>query len=133
MATVLKLEELEIWQVARQYSKEVREILKSAAFDIEPGLKHQMKNASGSVMDNIAEGFGRGSKHEFVNHLSIAKGSLEETRSQLYRCYDQNLVSCQVFEALLIRSELLLKRITRLINYLNESSLKGAKFKNRQH
>jgi four helix bundle protein len=132
MATITRLEELEIWQQARIYAKEVGEVLRQKVFDIEFGLKQQMKNASGSVMDNIAEGFGRGSKNEFVNHLTIAKGSLEESRSQLYRCRDHDLMADDKFKELLSQSETLVKRITGLINYLNQSSLKGNKFKNRQ-
>lgn len=132
MATITCLEELEIWQLARVFAKEIGQILKTKAFDNEFGLKQQMKNASGSIMDNIAEGFGRGSKNEFVNHLTIAKGSTEESRSQLYRCKDGGLIDDKVFTDLLNRSVELVRRITGLINYLNLSSVKGSKFKNRQ-
>ncbi len=132
MATITRLEDLEIWQLARIFAKEIGNILKKTAFDQEFGLKQQMKNASGSIMDNIAEGFGRGSKNEFVNHLTIARGSIEETRSQLYRCRDLCLINEHTFTDLLNRSVELVKRITRLINYLNLSSVKGNKFKNRQ-
>lgn len=132
MATITCLEELEIWQLARVFAKEIGQILKTKAFDSEFGLKQQMKNASGSIMDNIAEGFGRGSKNEFVNYLTIAKGSTEESRSQLYRCKDQELIDDKVFTDLLNRSVELVRRITGLINYLNVSSIKGSKFKNRQ-
>jgi four helix bundle protein len=132
MATITKLQELEIWQLARIYAKEIGELLRKETFDQEFGLKQQMKNASGSIMDNIAEGFGRGSKNEFVNHLTIAKGSAEESRSQLYRCNDQELIDNNRFRELLAQSEVLVKRITALINYLNTSSVKGNKFKNRQ-
>jgi four helix bundle protein len=132
MATIVKLEDLEIWQMARKYAHEIGDLLREERFEQEFGLKQQMKNASGSVMDNIAEGFGRGSKNEFVNHLTIAKGSLQESRSQLYRCSDQRLISEQKCKTLLQNTEDLIKRITGLINYLNQSSLKGTKFKNRQ-
>ncbi len=132
MATITCLEELEIWQLARGYAKEMGKLMNSAAYDQEFGLKNQMKNASGSIMDNIAEGFGRGSKHEFVNFLTIAKGSAEESRSQLYRCKDQGLIDPILFKDLLNRSLVLVKKITGLINYLNMSSVKGNKFKNRQ-
>jgi len=132
MATITCLEELEIWQLARVFAKEIGQILKTKAFGNEFGLKQQMKNASGSIMDNIAEGFGRGSKNEFVNHLTIAKGSAEEIRSQLYRCKDQELIDDTIFTDLLNQSVELVRRITGLINYLNLSSVKGSKFKNRQ-
>lgn len=132
MATITRLEDLEIWQLARMFAKEIANILNKTVFDQEFGLKQQMKNASGSIMDNIAEGFGRGSKNEFVNHLTIARGSIEVTRSQLYRCRDLCLIDAVTFTDLLNRSVELIKRVTRLINYLNLSSVKGNKFKNRQ-
>lgn len=131
MATVTRLEELDVWQRARLYSRMVNMLLRADGFAGETGLKMQMKNASGSIMDNIAEGFGRGSKHEFVNHLSFARGSLEESRSQLYRCADIQLIDAKVFEELKMESETLLRQITGLMNYLNRSIVKGTKFKNR--
>ena len=131
MATITKLEELEIWQLARKYAKEINQLLQTNSFQNEHGLKQQMKNASGSVMDNIAEGFGRGSKHEFVNHLTIAKGSAEETRSQLYRCLDNGLIEEEKHVDLSVQVEVLVKRIAGLIHYLNQVSIKGQKFKDR--
>lgn len=132
MATITCLEELEIWQLARRYAKEIGQLVNKEIFDQEYGLRNQMKNSSGSIMDNIAEGFGRGSKHEFVNHLTIAKGSTEECRSQLYRCRDQELIDDIRFNDLLARSLELVKRTTAMINYLNRSTVKGNKFKDRQ-
>ena len=75
MATITCLEELEIWQLARAYAKEIGNVLRTASFDQEFGLKQQMKNASGSIMDNIAEGFGRGESAEFIQFLEIAHAS----------------------------------------------------------
>jgi len=92
MATITRLEDIEIWQLARKYAKDINQLLKTEPFRYEFGLKEQMKNSSGSIMDNIAEGFGRGSKNEFVNFLTVAKGSAEESRSQLYRCLDCDLI-----------------------------------------
>ena len=131
MATITKLEELEIWQLARMYAKEINQLLASDIFQYEFGLKQQIKNASGSIMDNIAEGFGRGSKHEFVNHLTIAKGSAEETRSQLFRCLDSGLINKEKHSELSDQVEVLVRKTGALIHYLNNVPIKGQKFKDR--
>jgi four helix bundle protein len=57
-----------------------------------------MNNSSGSVMDNIAEGFGRGSRLEFVQFLSISKGSANELQSQLHRSFDRKYISKEMFD-----------------------------------
>ncbi len=131
MATVTTIEELEIWKLAREYSREVNRLVNTDSFKQEFGLKQQMKNASGSIMDNIAEGFGRGSRKEFVNFLSIAKGSAEESRSQLYRCLDNGLTDEKLFVSLINQLDILVRKTGSLIHYLNSISTKGQKFKDR--
>ncbi len=81
MATIQQLEDIEVWQLARLYAKEIRELTEAEQYKFEFGLKNQIKNSSGWIMDNIAEGFGRGGKNEFVAFLSFAKGSAEENKS----------------------------------------------------
>lgn len=117
--------------MAREYACDVREMLKDEQFRYEFGLKEQIKGSSGSIMDNIAEGFGRGSKHEFVNHLTIAKGSAEESRSQLYRCLDAGLIKLPTFVFLSEKLESTVQKISALIRYLNQADIKGQKFKGR--
>ncbi|MEA3426767.1 MAG: four helix bundle protein [Bacteroidota bacterium] len=131
MSTITKLEELEIWQMARRYAKEINRMVTARSFDPEPGLKQQMKNASGSIMDNIAEGFGRGSKNEFVNFLTIAKGSAEESRSQLSRCIDCGLIDQHQHTDLSGCVDMLVRKIGALIHYLNQVPIKGQKYKGR--
>lgn len=84
MATFKTLEDIIAWQKARLYHLELKEEIKmlQKAKDFE--LKEQLKSSSGSVMDNIAEGFGRMGNVEFKNFLTIAHGSLQESISQLY-------------------------------------------------
>lgn len=90
MATIKRFEDLEIWQTARMLSKKVFLLSDVTPFSKDFKFRDQIRDSSGSVMDNIAEGFERSSRLEFVNFLSIAKGSAGETRSQLYRAIDQN-------------------------------------------
>ncbi|MNJ99281.1 hypothetical protein D3C87_170560 [compost metagenome] len=83
MATINRFEDLEIWQEARRLSKEIHTVSFETDLKNDFRLKSQIKASSGSVMDNIAEGFERDGNTEFRQFLSIAKGSAGETRSQL--------------------------------------------------
>lgn len=78
-----KLEDLEVWQISRKLSKLIYKFSGTGDFSRDFRFRDQIRAASGSVMDNIAEGFGRGGNKELINFLAIARGSNEETRSQL--------------------------------------------------
>ena len=82
-------------------------------------------------MDNIAEGFGRGSKHEFIHALTTAKGEAEELKSQLYRGLDIGYFTEEHFKELLTDADLLVKKLGAFIGYLNQSNIRGQKFKKR--
>jgi four helix bundle protein len=90
-----------------------------------------MKSAAGSGMDNIAEGFERNSRLEFVNSLSISKGEYGELQSQLYRCLDGLYIDENEFKVLYNETDIITRKTARFIEYLNTSTIKGLKFKNR--
>ena len=129
MATLKKFEDLDIWQIARKLCRKIFEITSSGEFVKDYGFKGQIKNSSGSVMDNIAEGFGRGGNKEFINFLSIATGSCNEVQSQLYIAIDWNYISEEKFNECYKLAEDIIMKTGSLINYLNKTDYKGEKFK----
>jgi|SRR5687768_1910961 len=131
MATIQRFEDLEIWKKSRILSDKVYPLTFKEPIASDFRIKDQMRGSVGSIMDNIAEGFERGSKFEFINSLGIAKGEIGELKSQLYRCLDNRYITQELFDELYNLANELTKMITSFINYLNKSKIKGQKFKNR--
>jgi four helix bundle protein len=129
MATIKVFEDLEIWQKARKICKEVWNIMEETTLEKDYGLKNQMNTSSGSVMDNIAEGFERNGNREFIQFLCISKASCGELRSQLYRAYDRKHINEQQLNTLKELTETESKMIGSFITYLVNSENKGSKFK----
>ena len=131
MATIQKFQDLEIWQLARQLENEIFIISKDGLLSKDFALKDQINRSAGSIMDNIAEGFGRGGRNEFIQFLSIAKASATELQSQIIRCFDRKYITNEQFEKLDATTLLLGNKIGALIKHLNEAEFKGQKFLNR--
>lgn len=133
MSTITKFEDLEVWQIARELANEIFEVYSaSEEFSKDYKLKDQINASSGSVMDNIAEGFERSGRNEFINFLTYSKGSAGEVKSQLYRARDRKYISIEQFDRLYQKADIVGKKEGAFINYLNSSSHKGTKFKNRK-
>lgn len=129
MATIKRFEDLEVWQKARELCNLVYPLTLKDSFARDFKLRDQINGSSGSVMDNIAEGFERDGKGEFKQFLSIAKGSCGEVRSQLYRAIDRNHISQEEFQKCFALVEETSKKLSSFINYLNSSEIRGLKFK----
>jgi four helix bundle protein len=129
MAKILKFEDIEIWQQGRAICNYAEYLFEETNLDKRYSLMNQMDRSSGSIMDNIAEGFERNGNREFIQFLSIAKGSCGEVKSQNYRAFDKKLISEEQFEKLKVMTEECKNRIAAMINYLNNFEIKGLKFK----
>jgi len=127
--TIERFEDLEVWKLARELCRVVFNVTSKNGFEHDYRFKSQFRASSGSVMDNIAEGFERNGNKEFTQFLHIAKGSCGEARSQSYRAFDFGYIDESELEDLCQRTELLSKKIGRFIEYLKRSDFKGTKFK----
>ena len=131
MATINRFEELDTWKEARILHQMILPLFDLLIDRREYKLVDQLRGSCGSAMDNIAEGFERGSKLEFINSLGYAKGEVGELKSQLYRSLDNKYISQEIFDDLYNKADIITKKITAFISYLNTSNIKGQKFKNR--
>jgi four helix bundle protein len=123
-----RFEDLEIWQEARELCKRIFEITSGSPFCKDFKLRDQIRSSSGSVMDNIAEGFERDGNKEFVQFLSVSKGSCGEVRSQSYRAFDYQYINQDILDELITRTLQLSKKIAALMAYLKKSEFRGSKF-----
>ena len=130
--TITSFEQLEIWQEAKRLYEKILMLTSRELVAKDYRFKSNIREAAGSVMDNIAEGFERDSRLEFVNHLSYAKGSTGEIRSHLIRGNLNGYWTKEETTQLSNEYMILSKRIASLIKYLNTTVHKGLKFRDRE-
>lgn len=128
MAHYNSFEELEIFKKARVLANNVWKLIQTSNLKQDFELRNQINASSGSVMDNIAEGFGRGGNKEFINFLGFAKGSCCETKSQLLRCLDRGYLGEETFDELNQETQELIDQLGKFSNYLKNSEKRGSKF-----
>jgi len=129
MSTINRFEDLVAWQNARNLNRLVFRATKKEVLKHDFRLVSQWRSSSGSVMDNIAEGFDRQGNKEFIQFLSIARGSLGEVQSQTYRVLDQQYISDQEFKEIFDCSQNVKNLIDKMIGYLKSTDIKGLKYK----
>jgi four helix bundle protein len=129
MGKIQKFEDLEIWSLAREICQLVEFLIQNTNLKTNYSLRNQIDRSSGSIMDNIAEGFERNGNREFIQFLSIAKGSAGEVKSQSYRAFDKNLITKEQHFKLNEIVKLEKNKIGAMMNYLNNCEMKGLKFK----
>lgn len=122
MSEFKRFEDLEIWKKARELVQLIYEASSIGNFSKDFALKDQVRRASISILSNIAEGFERNNKKEFLIFLSYSKGSCGEVRAQLYIALDQKYLSCDVFETLSNNTIVLSKMISGFMKYLRNST-----------
>ena len=129
MATLSRFEELGAWQQARALVARIYELSKEGGLARDFALRDQMRAAAISVASNVAEGFERSGRAEFVQFLSIAKGSAGELRAQLYLALDQHYLTEAEFIETKAMTERCAELVSGLMRYLKRVPHRGNKFK----
>jgi four helix bundle protein len=113
-----RFEDIQAWQEARKLTNKVYELTNKSPFRKDFRLSGQIQNASVSVMANIAEGFDRQSRKEFIQFLYIASGSASVVQSHLYVALDQKYISEEEFDETYKRAKKTKSLINGFISYL---------------
>jgi len=122
MAKVEKFEDLICWQKARILVREIYRSTGTGDFSKDFDAKSQIRRAALSSMSNIAEGFGRFSKKEFVRFLEISATSASEVKSILYVALDLGYLPPEQIQTLQNLTEDVKALDLGLIKYLNARS-----------
>lgn len=126
-----RFEDIHAWRKARELTNSIYEVTRRDAFSGDRSLRDQIRRASVSIMSNIAEGFERDGNREFIQFLTLAKGSAGEVRAQLYVALDAGYLAQHEFD-LLSGLAIEVSRLTAgFIRYLRESEYRGSKFQRR--
>ncbi len=123
MAVYKNFEDLPIWKEAKDLAVQIYKITKEDKLKRDFGLSEQIRRAALSISSNIAEGFDRSYKKEFIKSLYIAKGSVSEVRSQLFICKELGYLDNGISEELLGRTTSLTRQIGALISFLKKRNL----------
>ena len=120
MASFKRFEDIHAWQKARELTSLVYKTSREGDFSRDFGLKDQIRRASVSVMNNVAEGFGRLGDNEFARFLEIAKGSAYEVQSTTYVALDAGYIDEQLRVQIYQMADTTAALLSGLTNYLRK-------------
>lgn len=116
MATIRELEGLEAWQEAKKLCNGIYEITKIYPQEEKYNLVKHLRESGRGIMGNIAEGFGRYFYKGSMQFYDIARGCLNEVKSDIYLSYDQGYIKKEIFERFLRQIEKVDNKIGGLIS-----------------
>ena len=115
-----RFEDLPAWKLGDSLNAKLVSVIAAARGRADFRYADQLRGASLSVTNNIAEGFERTSRNEFVHFLSIAKGSAGEVRSMLHQAHRENLLHETEYSALLTLTREIGRQLANLIRHLKQ-------------
>jgi len=93
-------EDLEVYQVAREFRKDMYRLAKRLPSEEKFGLVSQVRRAALSLTNNIAEGHGRFHFLDQIKFMFQSRGSLEELLDDLNTCQDEEYLPSSELETL---------------------------------
>lgn len=130
MTTITKFEDIQAWKMARESTRMIYDASSDGNFARDFALRDQIRRSAISTMSNIAEGFEREGTKEFINFLSVAKGSCAESRAQLYVALDRGYLSKSQFDLVYGKLDETGRLIGGFMRYLSRCEIRGRKFDN---
>ncbi|MDA3910137.1 MAG: four helix bundle protein [Bacteroidales bacterium] len=118
MAKIERFEDIEAWQLAREFVKEMFLVFSEKKLKTEFELMSQFKRANISIMNNIAEGYGRFSNADFIRFLDYASASASEVKSMLYVLEDLQFINSSDAMRYRDKVDVIQSKILGLIKYL---------------
>jgi len=120
-----KLDDFELYKVARAFRKRAYSLLKQLPLEEKYSLAVQMRRASVSVTNNIAEGHGRWHYQENIRFCRISRGSVDELIDDFNTCEDEGYGDQALVAELKIQAYDLIHRINSYIAYLRKTKQGG--------
>ena len=115
-----RFEEIEAWQLARELTRMVYALTPKTGFSKDGGLKGQIRDAAGSAMHNVTEGFDSETNVEFIRFLRYAKRSCSEVQSELYVAADEKYITPAEFNSTYEPARKTRAAVRGFINYLRK-------------
>ncbi len=116
-----KFEDIRAWQQARELTNLIYDLTEQGNFARDFRLRDQIRDAAGSIMHNIAEGFDDGSDAEFIHFLKYSRRSASEVQSEIHLALDRKYISAQDFQRVYDMATTTKMSINAFIAYLRRS------------
>ena len=131
MANINDFRDFDAFKASRAFVREIGFLVRSTSLRRSRNVADQMERASISVLSNFAEDAECDGNAEFIQFLTICKGSIGELRAQLIYCLDIELIDRDKYETVDEMAASAGRLAGGLVRYLKTSGRLGQKFENR--
>jgi four helix bundle protein len=124
--------DFDAFKASRAFVREVGRLVRTPSFAPNRNLVNQMERAAISVLSNFAEGYERDGNAEFIQFVSVSKGSVGKLRGQLIYSLDIGLIPESRYEELDTMGISTARLLGGLNRYLSGPERRGRKFDRRR-